>query len=216
MEKSAVQSKRDADKECEKLKNPPPDPRSDPKYVKSENACLNVGAALSSGLDDHPTAEILSSIADCNRHPDKTSCKAVDDIMREQRQASPLTCGSAPSEDDASAARRAKDGFTRFAKAAKPLREVKLSGIALFDNACSSLAATLVSNAESSQVEDTVKWIASCGRHPTKDICEITADMIRQTRHADPLSCGDTGPEDAATARAKDAFASFERSAKNP
>jgi len=68
--------------------------------------------------------------------------------------------------------------------------------VARYDNACVNFAATIVSNAESSQPEVS-QWRQECNHHPTRDICLETAEMVKSSRGSNMgLTCTG-GPNDA-------------------
>jgi hypothetical protein len=94
-----------------------PHPR-DPKDQKYNYACDGVTADLISGSDDRPT--LLSDIANCNRHPTKIICEEASKTIRLLRETSPLTCGAATSEDDATAIAKAKDALATFQRSSTP------------------------------------------------------------------------------------------------
>jgi hypothetical protein len=60
---------------------------------------------------------------------------------------------------------------------------------AQFDDACANVAAAYVSHAETARASGLRDWIAKCEAHPRGEVCQDTADLIRDSRNLTPLKC---------------------------
>lgn len=67
----------------------------------------------------------------------------------------------------------------------------QLSGgrTAQFDDACANAAAAYVAHAETERAGPLRDWIAKCEAHPRVEVCQDTAEIIRDSRQLAPLKC---------------------------
>jgi hypothetical protein len=60
---------------------------------------------------------------------------------------------------------------------------------AQFDDACANAAAAYVAHAETERAAPLRDWIAKCEAHPRVEVCQDTAEIIRDSRQLAPIKC---------------------------